>query len=67
MFCEILIHNSNFVPYRLLVLDPTQAVTLPRKDFKAEAEILIISKFIILKIFVEALTWYNFMEAFKRN
>ena len=38
MFCEKIIDDSNFVPNRLLLLHPTRAVTLPRNDFKVEAE-----------------------------
>ena len=47
------------MPNRLLLLHhPTQGVTLPREDLKAEAEQ--IDNIYKIEIFcIEALTWYN--------
>ena len=54
-----MIDDSNLMPNRLLMLHhPTQGVTLPRENLKAEAEQL--DNIYKIEIFcIEALTWYN--------
>ena len=56
VFCNKIIDDSNFVPYRLLLLHPARAVTSSRQDFKAQAE-LIDHIYKIKNFCIEALTW----------